>query len=217
MLDRTSGTVRLHKVKTLEFKAESQIKSASKDLAAYIIDGKAIDAGKYKTEKELAEERPARIPGGIAVSYEMFIPMKGDFKEYYKTLQGGGIYYTKDLKDYLAVTGGIDFVTGKDKNNFASVSLNSYYAGARLGYPVFYYLYPYISVTVKAVAFYEKGKYESQWLFGYGCDAAAGLAVMVTQPVSIYGEYRYTFGKLTDTKGTDISGTMIAGGVMYKW
>jgi len=152
-------------------------------------------------------------PSGISLSYARFTPGNADISHYYEYLQGLSAGYAIGLGDYFALCFGVDYVTADDTTGETNTFHNAYSAGARLGLPLFGFLYPYVSAAVKGVWLHEKNDTGSVNFTGYGFRAGGGLAVTFFGTVSLFGEYGYSLAKVSDSSGTDISGPGFSAGV----
>jgi hypothetical protein len=148
--------------------------------------------------------------------YNMFIPSNGETADLYSRYHGGSVGYAYPMNSYLSAVGRISYLKSENGEYSATMSFNSYQAGARAGFPVLGFMYPYVGISLKGTWIYEKGKTESAHFFGYGTDAAAGLAFLISDAFTIYGEFAYSFGRVTDEKDTDNNGKLLSTGVMYK-
>lgn len=218
MLDRSTGKVKLARVKSLQFKDRNKLKMASLDLADYLITEKTIDMKRYDDAyQDVISSNEKRVPAGLAVSFVYFTPLKSPFKDYYDSLIGGSLDYYHKINDYLALGAGVNYVQGDDNTGDVTVSLNSYSIGVRAGIPLAGFLYPYISLSAEGIWFNEKGTSDSVSYAGFGAVASAGCAVVLIKQLSIFADYSYSYQKLIDDAGNDISGTVIRGGAMYRF
>lgn len=158
-----------------------------------------------------------RSPSGIVADFTSYTPLKSPVKDYYDSLIGGSLGYIYDINEYLSIVGTIQFVYGSDSSDEANIFLNSYQAGARSGLPIFDALYPYIGVYAGGMWVHESGKLETADFFGYRACGSAGIALTFFWPVSIYAEFAYSWSKITDENNTDVSGTVLNGGIIYKF
>lgn len=160
---------------------------------------------------------PKNVPAGLAASFVYFTPTKTPFKNYYDSLSGVGFDYYYKLGYYVSAVGGLNYVQADDPTGDVSVSLNSYSIGARLGYPLFGFVYPYIGAVGRITWFSERGADESVYFTGYGGDGFAGCAFIVWRTLSLWADYSMSMVTLNDEGKSDISGTVIRGGMMYEF
>jgi hypothetical protein len=234
MLDRSGGDVRVGKVKTLEFKNRLKLKMAAKDLAAYVVSGKEIDMDNYieTDEKEALKTMVKNAPYGLAVSYRFFSPMSAPMKKYFTYFHGGALEYTGACGRYVSLFGGGEFLYGtgitgqqfmptifgigfKAGSKTASF-MNSYYIGARFGYPVSAFFYPYIGISAKGSWYQYTYKGTARNYVGAGIDGSAGVAFTIQEAATLFMEFRGGWGMLIDKKKTDMSGIGCGGGVMVR-
>jgi hypothetical protein len=216
MLDRSTGTVKLSRVKSLQFKDKNKMKMAATDLANYLTDGKAIDMARYDDAfQAVIEAYEKKVPTGLSAYYMYFTPSKTPFKTYYDTLMGGGLEYFYKFNYYISMSGGLYYIQGSDTSGDVKVSLNSYSVGVRAGYPFQGFVYPYIGLNARVTWFNEKASGDSASFVGYGGDAYAGCAFIVWRTLSVWADYSMSIVKLNDKASTDISGSAIRVGVMY--
>jgi len=217
LLDRAGDTIKLARVKTLSFRDQNKIKMASVDLAQYLINGKAIEMNRYDDAfQAVIEAHEKKVPEGWSVYYMYFKPSKTPFKTYYDALMGGGIDYYYKYGYYLSAFGGISYMQGSDNiSGKATVSLNTYSIGGRLGVPLFDFMYPYIGIGGSGAWFNERTSGDSASFMGYGCNGFAGCAFIVWDTLTLWGDYSMNIMKLNDEEGTDVSGTIIRAGLMY--
>lgn len=223
MLDRSSGTVKLARVKSLQFKDKNKLKMASADLANYLTEGKEIEMNRYDDayravtdtyEKKVYEKN---VPVGLSVYYMYFIPSKSPFKDYYSSLMGGGLDYYHKINYYISLAGGFYYVRGSDDSGKVNVSLNSYSITGRAGYPLYGFVYPYISLASRFTWFNESSSRKSTNFIGYGGDASLGCSFIVWRTLALWGDYSVSIVKLNDKGSNDISGSAIRVGVMYSF
>lgn len=158
-----------------------------------------------------------KAPSGIALSYAGFSPSDKMLSDYYSSMMGGAIGYVFPGGKYFTYTAGADFVTSSDDESGDSrMSFNTYSIGARLGVPFLKIFYPYCGLSVKGTWLSEKGKSDSANFFGYGAGFSAGLAVTIYGSFGLYGEYGMTYGKVSDERGTDISGSGLGIGLIFR-
>ncbi len=219
ILDRAGNTIKLSRIKSLTFKDDDKIKMASVDLARYLISGKAIDMERYDDAYQaVIEAYEKKIPAGLSIYYMYFTPSETPFKSYYDSLQGGGLDYYYNFGYYISVFGGVNYVQGSDNmSGKVTVSLNNYSIGGRLGYPLFGFVYPYIGIAGTVTWFNERSSSDSASFTGYGGNGFAGCAFIVWRTLTFWGDYGMSMAQLDDEESTDISGTSIRGGVMYKF
>jgi len=217
ILDRAGDTVKLARVKTLTFKDADKIKMASVDLARYLIDGKSIEMERYDDAYQaVIEAYEKKIPAGLSAYYLYFKPSKTPFKTYYDSLQGGGIDYYYNFGYYLSVFGGVSYMQGSDNmSGDATVSLNTYTMGGRFGYPLFGFMYPYIGLGGSAAWYNERIPGDAANFMGYGGSGFAGCAFIVWRTLTIWGDYSMNIMKLNDEADSNVSGSVIRGGLMY--
>jgi hypothetical protein len=234
LLDRSGGDVRVGKVKTIEFKNRLRLKMASKDLAAYVINNKAIDMENYMEQEEVeALKQKAVAPKGLAFSYRFFMPLTAPLKKYGKFFHGGALDYTGALGKSVSLFGGGTFLYGTGKSG-TSVSMtplglglngsskivsyiNSYYFGAKFGYLVSEYFYPYVGLALKGTWFRYTFKGSAHDYAGVGADGSAGFAFTIERKVSLFIEFQGGWGMLLDKGKTDMSGIGAAGGLMINF
>jgi len=215
MLDRTDGVVKLSRVKSLSFKDKGKIRMVCTDLANYLIDGKTIDADRYSDASyELVRPTVIKSPEGLAVSFIYFKPAKDPFNYLYDGLIGGGLDYVYSYNKYFGISGGVYYVQDKNTSGDVIVSLNSYSIGLRAGIPLIRFLYPYVGVSGRVTWFNERTEQESFSFTGLGGDGYAGCAFMIGSNFSLWGDYSISVVKLNDDEKTDISGSVIRGGLM---
>lgn len=219
ILDRAGETVKLARIKSLTFKDYDKIKMASVDLARYLINGKAIEMERYDDAYQaVIEAYEKKIPAGISIYYMYFKPSKSPFKTYYDSLQGGGLDYYYNFGYYFSIFGGVSYMQGSDNmSGDATVSINAYTLGGRLGYPMFGFIYPYIGFGGSSAWFNERVPGDKASFTGYGGSGFAGCAFIVWRSLTLWGDYSMNYMKLDDDEGTDVSGTIIRGGLMYKF
>ncbi len=156
------------------------------------------------------------IPSGLSIYYSYFKPAKTPFKTYYDSLMGGGLDYYYNFDNYLSVFGGISYLQGSDNlSGKATVSLNNYTIGGRIGFPFYNVVYPYIGAGGIVTWYNERSSASSASFAGYGGEGFAGLAITFGRKFSIWGDYGMSMEKLDDKNKTDISGSTIRGGVMF--
>jgi hypothetical protein len=159
---------------------------------------------------------PANVPEGFSVYYSYFIPLKKPFRKYYDSLDGAGFDYYMRVGSFFSAGAGISLLSGNDNNwENTNVSLNSFSLSGRIGYPFFGLVYPYMGVSGRITWFSENSAYKSAEYTGYGGDAFAGCALILSQQASIWADYSISFVWLNDKGRTDIRGSVIRGGVMY--
>jgi hypothetical protein len=216
ILDRSGGTVKLARVKSLQFKDKDKIKMAAYDLAQHLAAGKEIDMSRYDDNYQaVIKEYEKNVPEGLSAYLMYFIPSKAPFKTYYDSLIGVGLDYYMKFGNYLSAGAGLYYVSGDDKSGKAQVSLNSYSISGRAGYPLLGSVYPYIGLSGRVTWFNEKGAGRKANYSGYGGDAFAGCAYMISQTLSVWADYSMSIVKLNDSGNTDISGSAIRVGMMY--
>ncbi len=216
MLDRRTGTVKLTRVKSLEFKDKNKLKMASIDLANYLTEGKKIDMARYDDAYQaVIDAYEKKNPTGLSAYFLYFKPSKAPFKTYYDSLMGGGLEYYFKFNDYLSFGPGIYYVTGDDTSGNVTVSLNSYSLSCRAGYSLLGFIYPYIGITGRVTWYNERGYDKSASYTGYGGDAFAGCSFIVWRTLTIWADYSLSLVKLNDEGSTDISVSAIRAGVMY--
>lgn len=95
MLDRSTGQVKLARVKSLRFKDKDKFKMASLDLANYLVAGKDIDMKRYDDAyQDVINAYEKKVPTGLALSFIYFQPSKKPFKNYYDSLMGDHLIIT---------------------------------------------------------------------------------------------------------------------------
>lgn len=218
MLDRTSGTIKLARVKSLQFKNKNKMKMAATDLANYLMDGKDIEMRHYDDEYQaVIESYGEKVPTGLAFYFLYFIPSDSPFSDYYDSLMGGGIDYYYKFNSYLSAGPGVYYIFSENESGEVKVSLNSYSVNARLGYPINRFLYPYIGLSGRVTWFNEKGLGNNINYTGYGGDGFAGLAFIIGKRLSAFADFSISIVKLNDNNKTDIGGQAIRGGVLISF
>lgn len=219
LLDRAGDVIKLARIKTLSFKDVKKIKMASVDLANYLIKVKPIDMKRYDDAfQEVIEAHEKKVPEGLSVYYMYFKPSRTPFKTYYDALQGGGIDYYYRFGNYLSAFGGVSYAQASDNiSGKATVSLNTYSIGGRLGVPLSDFMYPYIGLGGSLAWFNERISGDMANFTGYGCSGFAGCAFIIWDTLTLWGDYSVSIMKLNDGDGTDVSGTAIRAGLMYKF
>jgi hypothetical protein len=172
-------------------------------------------AGKKERSINIGPILVGNAPSGVMLEYTMFIPSNSDIVDYYESYQGIGLGYVYPMHMYLSAIGRVSYVMSKNEDYSAYMSFNSYQVGARLGAPLFGFMYPYVGLAVKGTWIYEKGEAESANFMGYGIDGAAGIAFQIMN-FSMYGEFSMGYGKVFDENGTDLSSKAFCIGAMYK-
>ncbi len=192
---------------------------ASVDLANYLIKSKPNEMKRYDDAfQDVIEAHEKKVPEGLSAYYLYFKPSKTPFKTYYDALQGGGLDYYYKFGYYLSAFAGVSYIQGSDNmSGEATVSLNTYSIGGRLGVPLFDFMYPYIGIAGNAAWYNERTSGDSKSFMGYGCNGFAGCAFIIWDTLTLWADYTMSIMKLNDEEGTDASGTAIRAGLMYKF
>jgi hypothetical protein len=180
-----------------------------------------MTAGLEEKKPVAKEEPPVKAakggnPCGIMLSYANFTAVSSSVNHYYNAMQGGMIGYAMPIGNYLSILFNTQYVMANNSSLNTSIAFNSYSAGARIGYPLFSVIYPYMSITAKGIWLREKSDVKTSDFFGYGGTASGGIALMFFNSVVLYGEYSYSPARVKDRSGTDISGESINAGVIFR-
>ncbi|MBN2160398.1 MAG: hypothetical protein JW807_13465 [Spirochaetes bacterium] len=202
-----------------------------KDLASAreFVYAKSQIEGVSKRRPDPLNLRP-ETPRGLLASYRFFMPLTAPTKTYVKFYHGASLDYTGAITRIVSIYGGGVFLYGKGDTSpeiYMSILgpmyrgssgvtsfINSYYIGARFGYLVSAFFYPYASVAAKGTWFrYAYGGSAKDYP-GVGADVSAGLAFTIEKKVSLFFEFQGQWGMLIDKNKTDLSGIGAGFGLM---
>jgi len=185
--------------------------------------------GITKTRPDPLNVRP-ETPRGIMASYRFFMPLSSPIKTYVKYYHGASLDYTGAINRIVSLYGGGVFLYGtgkKDPEIYMSLLgpmyrgsskitsfINSYYFGARFGYLISAFFYPYASAAVRGTWFRYAYRGSTKDYPGLGIDGSAGLAFTIEKKVSLFFEFQGSWGMLMDKDKTDLSGIGAGFGLM---
>ncbi|MCP4137950.1 MAG: hypothetical protein GY754_43710 [bacterium] len=190
------------------------------------VDVFASEKMRLKEEQSSDEQEIAwktGIPGGIELTYNLFLPIETEFSSFYTALHGLSVDYVMEpIWNGLALQGGMYFViNGHNKSDNTYVFFNSYSIGARYWFPKInisgsYNLYPFVGTVLRLTWLWEKGPGEYANFLGYGGDVFLGANLSVWDNIDVILRYNLEFCKVADDSSTDISGHLCALGVLFR-
>lgn len=164
-----------------------------------------------KMTNEIAEY--TFIMKGLLLEYALLMPQAAEFKEYYGPMQGGGLGYIYMFNNYIGIRAQGIINTGSAKDADANILFVNYSGGIITGYPLFSFTYPYIGIMGKGIWLKESSSTDSATFTGYGAEMLGGIALKAFDNVGLFVEYVYSYGKLMDKAGSNVTSVLLQAGV----
>ena len=172
---------------------------------------KPIEKEFIKKREEIAEY--TFIMKGLLLEYAMLMPQAAEFKECYGPMQGGGLGYIYMFNNYIGIRAQGIVNTGSAKDADAKILFVNYSGGIISGYPLFSFTYPYIGIMGKGIWLKESSNTNSATFTGYGVEMLGGIAFKTFYNIGLFVEYVYSYGKLMDKAGSNVTSGILQAGV----
>ncbi len=157
------------------------------------------------------------LPKGITIGYNYFAPSNADVDQHYSNFQGLGVGYVYPFDHLFSASVNVSYTMAKDSAADTSSSFNTYQASIRAGTSLHRYLYPYAGVFAQGMWVRESGSSASANYTGFGGGLSIGMASMFYQRYGLYLEYNYSLAILMDDNSTNVGGSTLAAGLIYRY